>query len=274
MKKNIIIITIIIFLISSFLYVWARYVETKGLNVKEYKISTNISDNFNGLKIVHFSDLHYSSTVNKSDLKKIVDKINFINTDIIVFTGDLIDISDSEKIKEVTSELKRLNAKIGKYAVNGDKDINEFDIIMKNCGFTVLNNSYELIYKNSYDSIIISGITSNLKDNDNVSNKLKTTYEYLEQNNAVYKILLTHEPDIIDNTNIFDLVLAGHSHNSQINLPIIRDFTKIDGAKKYYLPYYKVNNTNLYISGGLGTANYKLRFLNKPSINFYRIVKE
>ena len=173
MKKNIIIITIIIFLISSFLYVWARYVETKGLNVKEYKISTNISDNFNGLKIVHFSDLHYSSTVNKSDLKKIVDKINFINPDIIVFTGDLIDISDSEKIKEVTSELKRLNAKIGKYAVNGDKDINEFDIIMKNCGFTVLNNSYELIYKNSYDSIIISGITSNLKDNDNVSNYVK-----------------------------------------------------------------------------------------------------
>ena len=99
-------------------------------------------------------------------------------------------------------------------------------------------------------------------------------HEYLEQNNAVYKILLTHEPDIIDNTNIFDLVLAGHSHNSQINLPIIRDFTKIDGAKKYYLPYYKVNNTNLYISGGLGTSNYKLRFLNKPSINFYRIVKE
>ena len=79
MKKNIIIITIIIFLISSFLYVWARYVETKGLNVKEYKISTNISDNFNGLKIVHFSDLHYSSTVNKSELKKIVDKIRFLN---------------------------------------------------------------------------------------------------------------------------------------------------------------------------------------------------
>ena len=36
---------------------------------------------------------------------------------------------------------------------------------------------------------------------------------------------------------------------------------------------YKLNNTDLYISGGIGTLNYKLRFNNKPSINFYRIVK-
>lgn len=273
MKKKIIIIFIIIFLTTTFLYLWARYIGTSGLKVKEYKIETNIADNWHGLKIIHFSDLHYGTTVNKKDLSKIVDKINFINPDIIVFTGDLIDKNDNEKIKELISLLKNLKASIGKYAVIGDKDINEFEFIMNECQFNVLNNSYELIYKNSYDPIIIAGITSNLKEKDDISNKLKETYEYLDNNNAVYKILLTHEPDIITKTNIFNLVLAGHSHNSQINLPIIKNFTKMNGAKKYYMPYYKVDNTDLFISSGIGTSYYKLRLNNKPSINFYRIVK-
>ena len=270
MKKKIIIIIIIIFLITSFLYLWARYIENSGLIVKEYKITSSVSDNFHGLKIVHFSDLHYES-IDKNELKKIVNKINFINPDIVVFTGDLV--NNSSKNSEIINELSQIQAKIGKFAVNGDNDIVEFDNIMSDSGFTVLNNSFELIYNNGYESIIIAGITSSLKDTTSVSEKLKSTYEYLEENSAIYKILLTHEPDIIDKTNIFDLVLAGHSHNSQINLPIIRDFTKLEGSKKYYLPYYKLNNTDLYISGGIGTLNYKLRFNNKPSINFYRIVK-
>ena len=144
---------------------------------------------------------------------------------------------------------------------------------MKNAGFTILNNSYELIYNNSLEPILIAGITSNLNDTTSVSDKLKTTYEYIQNNNPMYKILLTHEPDVIDKTNLFDLVLAGHSHNSQINLPFVKDWLKVEGAKNYYKPYYKINNTDLYISGGLGTTKVKLRMFNKPSINFYRIVK-
>ena len=272
MKKKII-ITLIFFLIILSIYLWARYIETNGLKVKEYKVEASITDNFHGLKIVHFSDLHYGSTIDKNDLKSLVEKINFIKPDIVVFTGDLTDKFDKDSISEIVTEFNNINVSIGKFAVNGNHDNNTFDEIMLNSGFIVLNNTYELIYKSDYKPILIAGVSSNLLDKNSISDKLKTTYEYMQNNDVVYKILLTHEPDIIDKTNMFNLVLAGHSHNSQINLPIIKDFIKTEGAENYYLPYYKVNNSDLYISGGLGTSKLKIRMFNKPSINLYRIVK-
>ena len=93
----------------------------------------------------------------------------------------------------------------------------------------------------------------------------------------LYQIVLTHEPDIsdkiVDNYDI-DLILAGHSHNGQIRLPIIGAIYKPPGAKKYYDEHYKIDNTNLYISSGIGVSTINYRFLNKPSINFYLINKK
>lgn len=273
MKKKTIIISLITLIIIISIYLWARFIGTSGLKVKEYKIEANIKENFHGLKIIHFSDLHYGSTINQKDLNKIVDKINFIKPDIVVFTGDLTDKDDEESLNIIENALKNINVTLGKYAVSGNHDEKKYDDIMKNSGFNVLNNTYDLIYKNGYEPILISGITSTINDKTDISEKLKTTYEYLEENTVTYKILLTHEPDIINKTNIFDLALAGHSHNSQINIPFIKDLVKNEGSKEYHNPYYKVGNTDLYISSGLGTSGVKLRLFNKPSINFYRIVK-
>ena len=70
---------------------YSKYVGVKGLIVKEYRIESNIlTKNFSGLKIVHFSDLLYKSTVDRDDIKKLINKINTLRPDIIVFTGDLI----------------------------------------------------------------------------------------------------------------------------------------------------------------------------------------
>lgn len=272
MKKNIIIIFIIIFLLVTTCYLWARYIGTKGLVVKEYKIEAPISDNFHGLKIIHFSDLYYGSTINAKQLKNIVTKINFINPDIVFFTGNLTNYNDGDSTNILTQNLKNINASIGKYAVYGNIDNNDnFKKILTDANFNILNNTYELIYKKGVDNILISGINT---DNEDTIKKLATTYEYLENNKPIYKILLSHFPDVSDNVNEFDLILSGHSLNRQINIPIIKNLFKDNGSIKYYSPYYKINNTQLYISSGLGTKKNKLRLFNKPSINFYRIVNE
>ena len=55
---------------------YSKYVGVKGLIVKEYRIESNIlTKNFSGLKIVHFSDLLYKSTVDRDDIKKLINKI-------------------------------------------------------------------------------------------------------------------------------------------------------------------------------------------------------
>ena len=99
--------------------------------------------------------------------------------------------------------------------------------------------------------------------------------EYFNDNSDIsYKIILVHEPDYIDNIltsyNV-NLVLAGHSHNGQINIPYIKNFFLPYGSRKYYENYYKVNDTDLYISSGIGESSVNFRLFNKPSINFYRI---
>ena len=104
------------------------------------------------------------------------------------------------------------------------------------------------------------------------------TMEYFDENDDIeYKIILVHEPDItfdIVNDYSVNLILAGHSHNGQVRLPIIGAIYTPPYAKKYYDEYYDVNGTNLYISYGIGVSTINYRLWNRPSINFYRINKE
>lgn len=270
----------IIILIVCTIVLYAKFIGTMGFKTKEYTINdNNIPASFDGLKIIHFSDIHYNRAITKTKLNKIINEINLINPDIVVFTGDLIDkdtiISDDD-FKYLTETFSKINAKYGKYAIFGNHDYNHYDDIIKvynNSNFKYLENSYDIIYNKNNEKIFIGGIGNisyNLDD-------LDKTMEYFNSNQDIdFKIILTHEPDITD--NIIDdynvnLILAGHSHNGQIRLPIIGAIYTPPGAKKYYDEYYQINNTKLYISSGIGVSTINYRLWNRPSINLYRINK-
>lgn len=274
--KKIIKISIILILIIIAFFMYARFVATKGLKVREYKVaSSKLPENFTGFKIVHFSDLYYLSTVNEKDLNKIINKINELKPDIVVFTGDLINSKNKLKEKDIetlTKYLKKINTTIGKYAVKGDNDYNKtYNEIMEKSNFKVINNSYELIYYKGKTPILLTGTGSCIKKDCDIN----STFSFNELDN-IYTVSLIHEPDVIKDmlNNKPNLVLAGHSLNGSINLPFIGGIKKNEYAKKYINKKYTINNSVLYISGGLGTNNNKLRLFNHPSINFYRLVKE
>ena len=277
--KKIVRFFLIIFLLITITIIYARYGGTSGLITKEYKIESSlIGEDFDGLKVVHFSDLHYLRVTNNDKLKEIVDEINLIKPDIVFFTGDLIDkdftLTDKDK-DDLINGLSSIKAKYGKYAVLGNhdyvKNIEIFKDIYSNSNFTLLQNSYDIIYSSNNDKLFIGGV-DNYSYNEADINKVM---EYFNDNSDIpYKIILVHEPDYIDNilTNYnVNLVLAGHSHNGQINIPYIKNFFLPYGSRKYYENYYKVNDTDLYISSGIGESSVNFRLFNKPSINFYRI---
>lgn len=277
--KKIVRFFLIIFLLITITIIYARYGGTSGLITKEYKIESSlIGEDFDGLKVVHFSDLHYLRVTNNDKLKEIVDEINLIKPDIVFFTGDLIDkdftLTDKDK-DDLINELSSIKTKYGKYAVLGNhdyvKDIEIFKDIYSNSNFNLLQNSYDIIYSSNNDKLFIGGV-DNYSYNEADINKVM---EYFNDNSDIsYKIILVHEPDYIDNIltsyNV-NLVLAGHSHNGQINIPYIKNFFLPYGSRKYYENYYKVNDTDLYISSGIGESSVNFRLFNKPSINFYRI---
>ena len=71
---------------------YARFISTKGLVIKEHAIKTkDIPKEYDGLKLLQFSDLHYGSTVFESELDTLIETINDEHPDIVIFTGDLIE---------------------------------------------------------------------------------------------------------------------------------------------------------------------------------------
>lgn len=279
---NIILFFSIASLICFFVYYYAMHIGAKGLVINEHNIkSKTLTNEYDGLKIVHLSDIHYGLGITKSDVSNIVDKVNLLKPDICVITGDLVNnYIDDNEYKELVNELSRIETTIGKYAIDGNHDhkYNKWEDLIVESGFVNLNDSYDEIFNNDNNSIFLAGVSNNTYTEKNIKDKTELIFEYV--NNEKFKknfnILLMHEPDFIDDIDYskFDLVLAGHSHNGQVRLPFIGAFYTPLNAKKYYKPYYKLKNTDFYISAGLGTSELPIRLFNKPSFNFYRITKK
>ena len=264
-----IIFSIILAIILLLLYM--RFIGTSGLSVREYKIKNSNLSSFYGLKIVHFTDLHYGMSVDDKKMSYLVESINRTKPDIVIFTGDLVDrhtkVTD-EISKILIKNLSNIESTYGKYYVRGNHDkVNKsYDSIMTNSNFKSLTD-YDVIYSKDNKSLFIGGV--------NVDESLNNdTKEALNLNNYDYKIFALHYPDKVDEIikYNFDLIVAGHSHNGQVRLPIIGPIITPDNAKKYYEPYYKINNTKLYISGGIGNSVLNFRLFDKPSFNLYRLV--
>ena len=269
-----VIILVILFLVFLF---YTTYISTTGFIIKEERIiNKKIPDSFNGVKIVQFSDLHYGGTIHIKEVKKIVNKINETEADIVVFTGDLIDKNyklNNKERESIIKEISKIDSNIGNYAILGEEDGNDFNTIFNQSGFTILNNSYDLIYNDKNNPILLAGISYS-KD-DSVYYKAYDYYNVENHNSNIYTISLIHQPDTINDLKDrfeSDLYLAGHSHNGNIRVPFIGSVINKEGSMIYHNEYYDLNGRDLYISSGLGTNNkLGIRLFCRPSISLFRL---
>ena len=109
-------------IIAIFLYGMA--VTRTDYEVRNIKIeSSRLPKSFDGYRIVQFSDLHVGSMVNpEREIAEIVSIANAQQADAIVFSGDLIEIRESELTPNITATLRQLRAKDGIYSVTGNHD--------------------------------------------------------------------------------------------------------------------------------------------------------
>lgn len=252
---------LIIFII---IILYAFFIGPKGIFVKEFKVANSkLETGFHGLKIIQFSDFHYGSSAGQKELEKTVIKINETKPDVIIFTGDLIDedykLSSDEK-EMITQKLSSLKAELGKYYVTGEEDFDEATSILNLAGFINLNVGEQLIYNNSKHPIIIA------------SEKTVRNYEEDEKAKSLFKILALHNPNDADKYKDynFDMIIAGHTHNGQINIPKIKELL-IKGKHKKNHEW--INNTELFVNPGIGTSKINARLFNHPMIYLYRLNK-
>ena len=265
-------ISVILIIIGIILY--ARFNGTMGLETKEYAIyDKNLPSGFDGIKIVHFSDLHYKKVITEKRVKELVSEINKINPDMVMFTGDLLDkdytVTNSD-INFLIEQLSSIKTKYGIFAVMGDNDYSNEEVVNNiyiQSDVTLLKNTSTIIYNENNEKIYIGGLDS--------FNKNKADINILDGYKDIdYKKILVHEGDYVDNViskiNDVDMILSGHSLNGSVNVLGIKNMLLPSGSKKYYKPYYKINDTDIYISNGIGVDKVNFRLFNTPSINFYR----
>lgn len=264
---------------------WGALINRQRINVTQQDIYIpDLPEAFEGYKIAQFSDFHVGTYGrDTSFVAAVVNRINLLSPDLIVFTGDLVSRRTAELLPFVTT-LEKLHAPDGVYSILGNHDYGDYynwktpEQHIKNLdqlieiqslmGWKMLNNDCAEI-RHGNDTIELIGV-------ENVGDPPFRTYGSLEKaypaiNDKKTKILLSHNPshwvnDIADHSDKnIALTLSGHTHAMQISL------FGVSPARMRYKTWgglYKDNDGHqqLYVNIGVGTVGIPFRIGATPEI--------
>ncbi len=219
----------------------------------------------NSMNIVMASDIHLGRIIGKKKFGILVDTINSLEPDIVLFPGDFFDETLGPVIRDNMGELvESIRAKYGVYASTGNHEyiggVNDAVNFMEKHNIRVLRD--EAIEING--TVLLAG-----REDRSVSRfsgkKRKSITEILHGNNLKLPVIvMDHQPfDIAESVSQnIDLHLSGHTHNGQ--LWPINYIT--DAIFEVSCGYKKINNTNVYVSKGFGTWGPPVRTTGRPEI--------
>lgn len=220
---------------------------------------------FDGLKLVHFSDLHLGFQAGAKDAMRVVQAIQGEKPDLICFTGDMVD-KDAEEMRAAIAPFTELTAPLGMYSILGNhdyKDVEKLVRLEEQAGFQVLRNS-AIKLRRGGSVIAVVGLEDGLRGHPDPASAIQGLPE------GIFKLLLMHEPDYADtaSTHSFQLQLSGHSHGGQVRLPWVGEVLTPPGARRYVQGLYHIGSHSmpLYVNRGIGTTQLPIRFLCKPEL--------
>lgn len=187
---------------------------------KTFAISS-LDSRLDSLTIAHVSDLHFSGRLTREYFDFVIDRVNEMEADLVVVTGDIVD--KDECVAWIPETLGRLQARCGKFFILGNHDKRVSDVpglrrTITDCGFVDLGSRCQ--------QIVINGCKILLAGNERPWFGTTPTVPPRETNSDAappLRVLLSHSPDQIPwaRQQSFDLMLAGHTHGGQIQLPVI-----------------------------------------------------
>lgn len=222
------------------------------------ELDRKINKNITPLNIVALSDIHLGTTVNHSEVDRMIMEINRLNPDIVLIGGDITDnnikVVKHYKLIERFSEIK---SKYGIYTCMGNHDYisranEQLDYYTKN-GINILKDTAVLIDNRFW----LIGRDDHTADNFSGKKRKSVSSLIKDVDTSLPVILLDHQPFKLDETSKHpvDLQFSGHTHKGQfwpLGYITGKMFEKDWG-------YIKKENTHFYISSGFGTAGIPMR---------------
>lgn len=248
----------ILVILGGFLNAWHPKIHQHNLKINKHV------DGKKQLKIVAASDIHLGTIIGPRKTRKLVETINSLQPDIILFAGDVVDEDVGPVIRQNLGEsLRQLQAPLGVYASTGNHEyIGGADRSVKyleDHGLTVLRDSCALIN----DQLYIVGREDRDKSRVNGPRKeVAVLTSQLDPNKPI--IMLDHQPYHLEKAAEagVDLQISGHTHHGQL-WPFGYITERIFEVSRGYL---QKDNSHFIVSTGFGTWGPPVRTGNRPEI--------
>jgi len=274
--------------VSAVLFLILLYGITRGRH--HYKVHQiglyfdDLPEAFDGFKITQLSDIHAGSFSDTKGVQKGIDLVNAQNSDLILFTGDLVN-NQAIEMEPWIPLFSRLKAAYGKYSILGNHDygdyirwehekqktanLNRLKEIHREIGFQLLLNESTKIIKDG-DTLELIGVENWGKGGFHKYGDLKKAVAGIED--SAFKILMSHDPShweaiILDFPQHIHLTLSGHTHGMQFGFEVFGiKWSPIKLMYKQWAGLYSQDNQYLYVNRGFGFLGLKGRVGIWPEI--------
>ncbi len=260
--------------------------------IKQRIFFPDLPDAFDGFTITQISDVHSGSFDNAEKINYAIDLVNEQNSDLILFTGDIVNTHAKEMNPWIDAFNRIKKHQYGKYSVLGNHDYGEyvtwptkeakeenFEAIKSlygQIGFKLLLNEHTYIEKGN-DKIALIGV-ENWGHNFKKAGDIEKASQAVAQDD--FKVLMSHDPshwdyEIKNHHKNFHLTLAGHTHGMQFGIEIPGYF-KWSLAQYVYAQWaglYENLGRYVYVNRGFGYHAYPGRVGIMPEITVIELKK-
>lgn len=232
---------------------------------------------FEGLRIVHLSDIHLSLYTPIEEVERVVDLANRVKPDVVALTGDYVTFSQTY-IEPVAQALGRLSSPLGTFAVLGNHDFRagaeKISRALRSHNIRVLRNAHCALPSpvgTSGDSEVKQKAAKpvwvvGVDDSWSASPDFEAALDSIPDRDV--KILLCHNPVGIGQAAEMgiDLMLSGHTHGGQVRLPLLRSLYRSIPEQRFIDGWNHLGATQIYVNRGIGKVVVPLRVACRPEI--------
>jgi predicted MPP superfamily phosphohydrolase len=265
-----------LFITAAVLGLWAFVLEPASLTTKTHQLRIPYwNADLAGLRVAVLADLHVGSPYNGIEkLKQIVELTNSLHPDLVVVPGDLVitkvfggNFVPPEEFAVVLAQLK---APLGVWATMGNHDYwldapRVIAALEKEKIGVLQDDSVRIQRGNAHFWLVgISDFWAGPHDFKKAISQVKDDASVL---------MFTHNPDVFPMlTNRFSLLMAGHTHGGQVNFPFFgRPKVPSNFGERYAHGHVIENGRHLFVSTGVGTSDFSVRFRVPPEITLLEL---
>jgi predicted MPP superfamily phosphohydrolase len=229
-----------------------------------------------GLRLLHISDLHAGIHLGEDVMQEIVAQVNALRPELIVQTGDMIDIS-RDFIPPYVRAFRDLSAPLGVVTVLGNHDryTGETEVIhaCRDAGQVFVQDGCHVVERNGA-ALALLGIDDprNWKFDDPQPADVDAALRAAPPATQAFRVLLAHRPGAWDTATprAIPLTLAGHIHGGQLYLPLI-GWSAGRMITKYVMGHFQRGSSQLYVSRGIGVVGVPIRVFTPPEIELFEL---